>query len=69
MILDENELGKDQKHLRVRVFRVSPDHKLLAYSTDTDGSMKFTLQVKSLETGELLSRQDRELQFFVCLGK
>jgi oligopeptidase B len=37
VILDENELAKGQKYFRVGILSVSPDHKLLAYSTDTNG--------------------------------
>ena len=33
---------------------VSRDHKLLAYSTDTNGSETYDLRIKSLETGALL---------------
>ena len=38
VLLDENELAKGQKYFRIGTFSVSRDHKLLAYSTDTDGS-------------------------------
>ena len=54
VILDENELAKGHEYLSVGVFRISPDHKLLAYSVDTKGSESFTLYVKDLETGELV---------------
>jgi oligopeptidase B len=53
VLLDENELAKGQKYFRIGTFSVSQDHKLLAYSTDTDGSESYTLRVKSLETGTL----------------
>ena len=54
VLLDENELAKGNKYFRVGVFDVSPNHKLLAYSTDTDGSESYTLRIKDLETGILL---------------
>jgi len=54
VILDENELGKGLKFFQVGALSVSPDHKLLAYSTDTNGSETFVLRIKSLETGQLL---------------
>jgi oligopeptidase B len=54
VLLDENELAKGNKYFRVGVFDVSPNHKLLAYSTDTDGSESYTLQIKDLETGKHL---------------
>jgi oligopeptidase B len=54
ILLDENLLAKGLKYFSVRTLSVSPDHRLLAYSVDTDGGEVFTLRVKNLETGELL---------------
>ena len=54
IILDENELAADRDFLKVGVFRLSLDHKMLAYSTDTKGAETFTLYVKNLETGEVV---------------
>ena len=33
---------------------MSPDHRLLAYSTDLEGDEAYTIYVRNLETGELL---------------
>jgi oligopeptidase B len=54
VLLDENQLAQGLKYFSVGVLSVSPDHRLLAYSVDTDGAEEFTLRVKNLETGELL---------------
>src|SRR5271165_3573766 len=54
VILDENQLAKGVKFFQLGALNVSPDHKLLAYSTDTNGSEAFVLRIKSLETGQLL---------------
>ena len=54
IILDPNELAKGQKFFQLGVMAVSPDHKLLAYSENCDGSETYTVRVKKLETGELL---------------
>jgi oligopeptidase B len=54
VILDENELAKGHAYLNVGIFKISPDHRLLAYSLDTDGSETFTLSIKDLETGQLV---------------
>jgi oligopeptidase B len=54
VILDENELAKGHKYFRVGVFDVSPDHRLLAYSTDTSGNETYVLHVRNLATGEML---------------
>lgn len=55
VILDQNELAKNLEYFRLGTFSVSPDDRLLAYSSDTNGSERFTLVVKDLATGELLS--------------
>jgi oligopeptidase B len=54
VLLDENELAQGHDFLSVGTFDVSPDGRLLAYAVDFDGSERFTLRVKDLETGELL---------------
>jgi len=55
ILLDQNELAAGHDYFRVGVFAVSPSHRLLAYSTDTAGSEMFTLRIKDLESGKLLS--------------
>lgn len=54
VMLDENPLAEGHNYFSVGVLKVSPDHKLLAYSVDVDGSESYTLYVKNLETGDLL---------------
>ncbi len=54
VLLDENELAGDLEFFRLGAFAVSPDHRLLAYATDTDGSERYVLRVKDLASGELL---------------
>lgn len=51
VLLDLNLLAEGHEYLQLGVFAVSPDHRLLAYSTDTDGSEYFTLRVRDLSTG------------------
>ncbi len=48
-MLDENSLAGGD-YLAVGVFDVSPDHSLLAYSTDFDGSEMYTLHFRDLAT-------------------
>ncbi|MEK6797676.1 MAG: S9 family peptidase [Planctomycetota bacterium] len=55
ILLDQNDLAAGEKYFRVGAFEVSPDHKLLAFSTDTDGSETYVLRVKDLPTGRLLA--------------
>ena len=54
ILLDGNALGAGQPYFRVGVFTPSPDHNLLAYSTDTVGDEVYTVRVKDLRTGRLL---------------
>ena len=54
ILLDANVLAEGQKYFRLGNFAVSPDHRLLAYSTDLEGDEAYTIQVKNLETGDLL---------------
>ena len=62
IVLDQNELAKGQKFMSVGAFVPSDDGNLLAYSTDNTGYRQYTLQIKDLRTGELLSGKDRARQ-------
>ena len=53
-ILDEPALAKGSEYFRLGAMSVSNDGALLAYSADTDGSERYTMAVKSLDTGEML---------------
>lgn len=56
VLLDGNELAKDQEYFSLSAFSVSDDHRLLAYSADFSGNETYTIYVKNLETGELLEQ-------------
>ena len=51
VLLDLNELGKDQKFVGLGGFVVSDDHNLLAYTIDFTGFRQYALHVKDLRTG------------------
>lgn len=55
VLLDANLLAEGQKYFQIGNFSVSPDHKLLAYSTDTAGDETYTIFVKDLAAGQLLA--------------
>jgi oligopeptidase B len=55
VLLDVNELARDRDYCRIGSLENSPDHKLLAYSMDSDGSERYTIYIKNLDTGELLA--------------
>ncbi|PCI21329.1 oligopeptidase B [Candidatus Wolfebacteria bacterium] len=57
ILLDQNILAEGYEYFQLGVFDVSPDHSLLAYSVDTNGSEEYTIFIKNLDTGELLSDQ------------
>ncbi len=52
VILDENALAAGGDYLAVGVFDVSPDHRTLAYAVDREGSERFALRFRDLDTGE-----------------
>jgi oligopeptidase B len=54
VLLDANVLAAGQKYFRLGNFAVSPDHRLLAYSTDLEGDEAYTIYVKNLAADELL---------------
>jgi oligopeptidase B len=54
LIIDENELAEGLEYFRLGALSVSQNGRYLAYSTDTNGSERYTARIKDLETGELL---------------
>ncbi len=54
LLLDLNELAKDFEYLKLGVFKISPNHKLLAFSLDTNGYENYSIHVKDLETNQIL---------------
>lgn len=57
IILDVNVLAEKEAFMAIGAFSVSEDGNLLAYSTDTTGFRQYTLQIKDLRTGTLLSER------------
>jgi oligopeptidase B len=57
LLLDQNVLAEGQSYFQVGIFKVSPNHQLLAYSVDTAGSEIYTIFFKDLATGALLPDQ------------
>lgn len=62
ILLDLNQLAEGQKFLQLHGFEPSPDHRLLAYAIDTDGSERCTLRIRDLATGRDLPDQITEAQ-------
>ena len=68
LLLDGNELAKGHKYFRIGNFSASPSHKILAYSTDTDGDEVYTTYFKNIETGELLPDQVPNVYYGMAWG-
>ncbi|MDZ4720615.1 MAG: S9 family peptidase [Roseiflexaceae bacterium] len=54
LLLDQNSLADGQSYFRLGMFKISPNQRLLAYTTDTNGSERFNLFVKDLATGQIV---------------
>lgn len=51
LVLDCNVEAEAHEYFDVHALEPSPDHRLLAWSSDTDGSEQYTLRVRDLDTG------------------
>ncbi|MBB4825488.1 oligopeptidase B [Sporosarcina luteola] len=54
IVLDLNELAEEDGYLSVTAQRMSTDHTRLAYLENRDGTDRYTVYVKDIETGDLL---------------
>jgi oligopeptidase B len=54
VLLDANELAADAEFFSLGALSVSPDGRLLAYSTDFAGDERYTLRIKDLASGAVL---------------
>jgi len=59
LLLDENALAEAGGHdyFELGALEISPNHKLLAYSTDTTGAETYTIYTKDLGTGKLFAEK------------
>ena len=55
ILLDLNALAEGQDYYRLGSFAISPDHSMLAYGADDNGSENYTIRFKNLKTGELFA--------------
>ena len=68
VILDVNALAEGEAFMALGGFTVSDDGNLLAYSTDTTGFRQYTLHVKNLRSGEILSEKAERVGSIVWAG-
>jgi oligopeptidase B len=52
VILDENILAEGHDYFAIGNLAISPDHRWLAYSTDTSGGERYTMRFRDLENGD-----------------
>ncbi|MBF8457820.1 S9 family peptidase [Kaistella sp. G5-32] len=57
ILLDVNILAENQKFFEVGSVAVSPNNKLMSFSSDTMGRRIYKINFKNLETGEILQDQ------------
>jgi len=57
LFLDQQAMAQGFDYFVLGSWAVSPDNKLLAYVLDTDGDERYTLFVKDMTTGEMLSEK------------
>ncbi len=68
VLLDVDSMGKDIPFISVAGFNVSPDNKLLAFGVDKVSRRQYTIQVKNLETGEILKDEIKWRKCGYCMG-
>ncbi|MEM7768882.1 MAG: S9 family peptidase [Cyanobacteria bacterium P01_A01_bin.37] len=57
VLLDSNQLAEGHEFFSLGDSEISPNHELLAYSTDINGSEKYMLVLKNLTTGKHFEEQ------------
>ena len=55
ILFDVNEEAQEHEYFQLGALNVSPDNKLVAFATDTVSRRQYTIQIKNLETGNLLT--------------
>lgn len=53
VILDENHIARGHEYFSLGQVRISPDHRWVAFSTDTVGNERYVLRIKDLRTGRM----------------
>lgn len=54
LILDEVAMAEGKDYFRLAELSISPNGKLMAYSFDDNGSERFEVRIRNLESGEML---------------
>lgn len=62
VLLNQPEMAKGHGFFAVSDYQVSPDNRLLAYAEDTVGRRQYTLKVKDLASGRLLTDEVQNVE-------
>ncbi len=54
VILDHNQLAEGKQYLQIGSIAVTPNHKIVAYSIDTEGYETYSINFKVIDTDEIL---------------
>lgn len=54
IVIDVNQLAEGQPYFALGSYKVSPDHQMVAYTSDTSGNEEYNLYVKNIHTRELV---------------
>ena len=68
VLLDQNQLAQGQEFFSLGVLAISPNHQILAYSTDTTGAEQYTLCFLDLTAGKLYSEQVPNTYYSLAWG-
>ncbi len=66
VLLEENALAEGHAYFAVGDFAISPDHRLLAYTVDTDGDEEYAMTVVDLDSGQIVDESLTELSYGVA---
>ncbi|MBO0894195.1 MAG: S9 family peptidase, partial [Acidimicrobiales bacterium] len=69
VLLDENLEAFGHDYFSLGSYAISPDHRLLAYGTDTTGAERFDLRVRDLETGDDLPEVIEDTYYSLAWAK
>src|SRR6056297_1058916 len=65
IVLNVNKLAESHDYYDLGVFKISPNHNLLAFTYDTTGSERYNLKIKNLNTGKILDDKIDDIDDFV----
>ena len=68
ILLDQNELAAEHEFFTLGALAISPNHQILAYSTDTMGSERYILHFLNLTTRQLYPEAIPETYYGVVWG-